>query len=122
MATEHTNINPLTGEMTDRLKRLENHVDDIRDRQANYEDALRELAQNMNKIAIQLAEREADREKLRQVAEDMRTFKEDFAAYREKQLEEKVKDSRVWIRDTLQWVAGIVGALIIFHFTGNLLK
>jgi len=108
--------------LSHRLSQLEFHVVDIRDRQDNYEDALRELAVNMNKIAVQLAERESDREKLREVTKEVLDSKNEFQAYKERQLEERVRDSKAWIKDSIRWAAEIVAAVLIFKLTNGLLS
>ena len=100
-----------------RLALLETHVVNIKDKQENYEVALKELAENMNKLALAMAEREQDREKLREVAIKIDKLQEAFSAYKEDQLLKEVNSSRKWIFGSLQWVAGIIAALIIFHFT-----
>jgi len=122
MGTQPNSTDSMSETLSHRLSQLEFHVVDIRDRQDNYEDALRELAVNMNKIAVQLAERESDREKLREVTKEVLDSKNEFQAYKERQLEERVRDSKAWIKDSIRWAAEIVAAVLIFKLTNGLLS
>lgn len=121
MGSQSNSSGTMNDGVTDRLSQLEFHVVEIRDRQDNYEDALKELAVNMNKIALQLAEREADRQKLKDLDKEVAENHTAFLNYKEKQLEDKVRDSKAWIKDSVRWAAEIIAAILIFKLTGGIL-
>lgn len=105
--------------VTTRLKELEFHVNDIREEMVDYSQAIKELATNMNKMALAMAAREADQEKLQNVLQKVEKLSDSFDRYKEAQITKELDSSKAWIKDTIKWVAGIIGALILFHLTSG---
>jgi hypothetical protein len=83
---------------------------------------MKEMAQSMNSLALQMLDRDADREKIRSAESDISALDECFSTYREDMLKEKIKDSRSWMYGMLQYIGGIIAAVLIFHFTGGVIN
>lgn len=107
------------GQVIQRLDHLEGHIKDIRGEQGEFRAAMKEMAQSMNSLALQMSDRDSDQEKLRAIEKNLSDLGESFSRYREEMLKEKIKNSNSWIYGAFQWVGGVIAALLIFHFTGG---
>lgn len=112
--------NQLGQDVLQRLYVVENHIENIKDDQQNYKDALKELALNMNQMAIAMAEREQDRTKLNEVSEKIEKLQEDFSDYKEKQYQREIADSKKKLWNIAQFFGSIALALIIFYLTKDI--